>query len=298
MRIPDFDYLVASLAYTNEKRIRRTYSYNPGNCQTYICPTCKRSFDCYDTSTNAKSRRQYSRLSPQAKRHYERPCCIPRFTLIKEGYLRNDPKEIRKGYFHKAKPLLSDSVQYILGLGKFNLSFIQLLISLLTTGKIKLQPSPFDVNINIKPYKKVDMGSLLGNDKSSILLNSIEVISSDPELMKNIENIITKPVFDNIEEIQNFVSQRLQVMTRYIRTKNQMRHMPSFRGSELKRSPQKITDGMMKYLEEIDSRSIMIPTPHIGLLSGYRSIVINTIKLCFDSCHESSSTPPFFLRNS
>lgn len=261
-RIPDIDYLVAALILTY--KIKRPYEFKSEMRQGYTCPACHRKFGL--SMIQCPKRRKYLRNSAQPKRHYDSLTCIRKSLLIREGYLRNDSTEVRaKAKFYRNTPLLSNAVQYILGLGKFSLQEVQLLSYGMLHDKVILRPFVNYYNYDVRNLRRIPFNTLVSNEKKrAVKIPHCDVTKESSLMFPNIR----VSLFKTQMEVKDFVCNRLKLLKQYFRTPEDMIYMPSFNNSETKRKiSDNLTSGMQRYLDTIECTTSPTKKRRIGLLS-------------------------------
>lgn len=264
MRYIDIHCLEAALVMSNEQKINNTYPFIVNDDKSYDCPRCRRHFDpVYEDPNNRES---YTKINPQARKHYNRILCISRSELIKKGYLRNDLEGKLKGKICKKRPFLSPAVKKILHLSPYHVIQVQEYAIKLLNKQVLMQVDISDTHIPSDIYKlrRVPSCILL----SSIIKRCIDIpnvsICMDNDVDIQIPSGI-QPNFESLDHIKYFIRQTILFDDNYS-TPEMKLYVPCIKASETKRkfNPE-ITRGMEEYLSLIDYIPPEIRS--IGLLS-------------------------------
>lgn len=246
-RYPDFEKIEAAYITASKVPLPRGYPFIVDKDNTYTCPDCGRQFSNYHISDSTN--RIYDRRSAQARRHYNRDSCVAKHILIKEGYLRESPN---------MKPYLSNAVMYLLGLGKYQPTPIQIM-------RWKKIPIKFilhyhTMNLNTKRLAISNFQS--DSSKRDIPIYMFEYQESYCDILLPSPKIRSS--------VRVYIEYRLQLMAD-IRLLEQMIYMPNIKRSEMLRPSEidkPLTKGMKRYRDILDITEEHLPKKQrIGLLS-------------------------------
>lgn len=251
MRYIDIHYLEAALVMSNEQTINNTYPFVVNDDKSYDCPRCRRHFEpVYEDPNNRKS---YTKINPQARKHYNRILCISKSELVKKGYLRNNLEGKLKGKICKKKPFLSPAVKKILHLNPYQVTQVQEYAIKLLNKQVLMRVDISDMYIpkGIHKLRRVPTCILI----SPSIKRCIDIPDVDIYLDKDVDIQIPLGIqsnFDSLDHIKYFIRQTLLFDNNYI-TPEMRLYVPCIKASEVKRkfNPE-ITKGMEEYLNFID----------------------------------------------
>jgi hypothetical protein len=263
-RVPELSSIIDAFILTNKIELLREYPFACKSKKDYQCPICQKIFKVYQINDSRK--RRYIRHSSQARRHYKRATCINRFKLVNKGYLRNDRSEKRGSKYQpfQGKPTLTNAVQYLLGLGRYQTNSLQLITYGLMNNTITLKPTYEFYNPDL--CTRIHMNHLVSDENT----RAISIPNLTVDVNGNIQEVnMDMPKFEQRKDIEDFVINRLKIMATYFRAAEFMRYMPSIWNSETLRPVQKeLNVDMLNYLNIIDPNGTTTPdTRQIGLLT-------------------------------